>query len=378
MKNHFYAIWVNYLPNSAVSNRMLAYLNAWSKMDVSVTVVFTLPDRSFSKVPYSYSNIRFVYLWECFPIKKRIVHYFLYGLYISHFTKKLESGDHIYVYSQANLLRLLIKRKDIFVYHETTEHPSVIPLGIKFHTTTEKDYLNSCRSLNGIFVISTYLKDFFVGNGVDSQKVHVVNMTVDASRFMGLKKREQSKKYIAYCGKASNNRDGVDQLIKAFALVNKKYPEIYLYIIGQAPNPTEVNNNFELVKRLGVSDNVVFTGVVSSSEMPQILTDATILALDRPDNLQARYGFPTKLGEYLLTGNPVVVTRVGDIPRFIENGVSGMVTEPSNPVDFASKIIWLLEHPVDAISIGKKGKKVALNFFNNVIEARKIKNAILN
>lgn len=376
MTNHFYAIWANYLPNSAISNRMLAYLNAWSKMDVDVTVVFTLPDRSFSKVPYSYTNIRFVYLWDKFPIKNRIVHYLLYGLYVSHFRKNLKSGDHIYIYGQANILRLLIKRKDILVYHETTEHPSVISRGIKFHTTTEKDYLNSCRSMNGIFVISTYLKDYLVGNGVDSQKVHIVNMTVDASRFMGIKKQEHVPKYIAYCGKASNNKDGVDQLIKAFAIVNHKYPDILLYIVGQAPDKKDKDNNAQLAEHLGVSDKVVFTGVVPYQEMPQMLINAAILALDRPDNIQAKYGFPTKLGEYLLSGNPVVVTRVGDIPRFIENGVSGMIAEPSNPEDFASKTCWLLENPEEAIAIGERGKKVAMNCFNNEIEAGKIMNAI--
>ena len=116
--------------------------------------------------------------------------------------------------------------------------------------------------------------------------------------------------------------------------------------------------------------------MVSSSDMPQMLKDAIILALDRPDNLQAKYGFPTKLVEYLLTGNPVVVTRVGDIPRFIENGVSGMVAEPSNPEDFASKICWLLENKERARAIGEQGKKVAMGCFNNEIEARKIINTI--
>ena len=160
--NKFYALGVNYLPNSAISNRMLAYLEAWSKMKVDVTVVFTLPDRSFSKVPYSYPNIRFVYLWEKFPIRIRIVHYLLYILYIKCFLNSLKDNDYVYVYGQANLLPILAKKRELFVFHETTEHPSVIPLGVKFHTTTIKDYLNSCKSLNGIFVISTFLKDYLV------------------------------------------------------------------------------------------------------------------------------------------------------------------------------------------------------------------------
>ena len=67
-----------------------------------------------------------------------------------------------------------------------------------------------------------------------------------------------------------------------------------------------------------MKDSIVFTGIVSAADIPQILKNAAVLALDRPDSLQAQCGFPTKLGEYLLTENPVIVTKVGDIPLFLE------------------------------------------------------------
>ena len=47
-----------------------------------------------------------------------------------------------------------------------------------------------------------------------------------------------------------------------------------------------------------------------------------MLVLARPDNIQAKGGFPTKLGEYLATGNPVVVTKVGEIPNYLIDGVN--------------------------------------------------------
>lgn len=61
--------------------------------------------------------------------------------------------------------------------------------------------------------------------------VHVINMVVDANRFHGLKKDATVEPYIAYCGNASNSKDGVDNLIRAFAIVAKKYSNIKLYII---------------------------------------------------------------------------------------------------------------------------------------------------
>ena len=116
--------------------------------------------------------------------------------------------------------------------------------------------------------------------------------------------------------------------------------------------------------------------IVSAAEIPQILKNATVLALDRPDSLQAQCGFPTKLGEYLLTENPVVVTKVGDIPLFLKDGETALLAEERNPHEFSSKLLWALEHPAEAIEIGKAGAQVAMREFNYLNETKKIIKAI--
>lgn len=379
MRRHFYAVFGTYYPNAAPTNRMLSYLEAWSKMDVEVTVVFTEPDRHFSRLKDKYSNIHVWYIWEEVPTTCFVLHKIMLWRNVNQLLKKLKDGDNIYLYGQAYTThKLLTCKKNIKLYQERTEHPLVTSLGIWPFKVTIGEYLNDCRHLDGIFVISHPLKEYFIGVGVDEEKIQIVNMTVDPSRFEGISKHNDVKRYVAYCGNASNNKDGADQLIRAFALISSQNPQLYLYIIGQAPNRGESNNNISLAHSLGVGDKVVFTGSVSYSDMPQLLKDASILALDRPDSLQAKYGFPTKLGEYLLTGNPVVLTRVGDIPRFITDGENGMLSEPSDPDEFSFKLNWLLKHPSEASEIGKKGRETALEHFNSRKEAGKIVNFIFN
>ena len=145
-----------------------------------------------------------------------------------------------------------------------------------------------------------------------------------------------------------------------------------MYIIGKTPSIADKESNLLLIEKLGLSDKVVFTGIVPANEMPQLLKNAEVLALDRPNSLQADYGFPTKLGEYLLTGNPVVVTKVGDIPKYLEDGISALLSEERNEKDFSEKLIWALTHSKEAAVIGENGKKVALKMFNSEIETRKI------
>ena len=196
-------------------------------------------------------------------------------------------------------------------------------------------------------------------------------MIVDQDRFTGLIK-QPSEPYIVYCGVIYNDKDGVNDLIKAFSIVVGKHPSYKLYIVGPIPSDTDNSVNINLIKKYNLSDKVILTGQVSATQMPQILVNASICALARPNNLRAKAGFPTKLGEYLLSNNPVVVTSVGDIPYFLRNFESAVIVPPDDVKLFAEGIIWLIEHPREASIISKNGYEVAIRDFNAEVETKKL------
>ena len=76
------------------------------------------------------------------------------------------------------------------------------------------------------------------------------------------------------------------------------------------------------------------------------------MALARPTNKQAEGGFPTKLGEYLATGNTVVVTNVGEIGEFLHDKVNAFVSDPDSPEKNFVKLFWIKIH----IILDLKGK----------------------
>ena len=125
---------------------------------------------------------------------------------------------------------------------------------------------------------------------------------------------------IGYTGTPSR-KDGVLDLIESFAILNKKYTNIHLLIIGDSVN---VNNSFipklnERALELGISTKITFTGLVSFSEIPRFLNSCQILGLTRPNGVFAEAGFPTKLGEYFACRKPVLITTFGDIPIYFKN-----------------------------------------------------------
>ncbi len=372
-----YFLNFSYCPNTAPENRLQGYYHALDKMNVKATVVYIHPDNHCSRNSTKYKNISTEYLWNPYMPYRGPFRRLTLFRYIRRFLKRLRAGDIVYTYSLSLLTKMCEEVNGVRVFAERTEHPeATVAFPNPLLALSDAEIITTINHLSGLFVISNPLREYYENLGIDPSKIHVLNMTVDVERFKNIKKAACREKYIAYCGNVSNNKDGVDILIKSFALVCKKRPDIKLYIIGKTPSQTEASDNFRLIKSLGIEERIVFTGVVSSEQMPQLLKDAMVLALARPDNLQAKYGFPTKLGEYLLTENPVVVTSVGDIPLFLKDGVSALLSEPSNVEMFAEKLLWALDNPGEASAVGKAGAAVAAEFFNSDIETKKLLSVI--
>lgn len=211
---------------------------------------------------------------------------------------------------------LLSRKKGVHVFHERTEHPLTHPARGLIFKPSIKRYLNVCRRIDGLFVISTTLRNYFIESGVEPGRITIVNSIVDLSRFNGLTKQEVEP-YFAYCGNGNNKKDRVDVLINCFEKIIEDDPSIKLYIIGPTRQRfADEQDNVQLVHDLNLDDRVVFTGEVNADRIPQLLVNAKALFLTRPDTLQNRAGFSTKLSEYLASGVPVVAAAVGDIPFF--------------------------------------------------------------
>lgn len=370
--NTIYFIYRAYVPNRASTNRALGYLRALSSYGVPVEVLFLLPDENYSKIKEHYEGINIEYCWENHYYNNRFLKQLSYVRYLLGIYKKLKKGDIVYTYSDIDLFPLVRSKKGVKLFHEITEHPLVHPpKGILFNWGIKR-YCKWCSKLDGLFVISTTLKDFFVTNGVPEEKVGIVNMTVDPLRFDGLQK-ESGEKYFAYCGNGNNRKDKVDDLIRAFALIAKRYDDINFKIIGPTKQTyKEEQDNLSLVHQLGLDNRVIFTGMKPAEEIPALLVNAAGLFLTRPDNLQNQAGFPTKLGEYLLSGNPVVVAGVGDIPNFLTNGVDAYVYSPGDMNAVINAMDDILENPIRAHQIGASGKDIANKCFNVNVETLKL------
>lgn len=280
-----------------------------------------------------------------------------------------ETNNLLLIYSLAAACKI---SRSKFV-QEKSEFPFSLMKKDMLHQMYGQFYVKTTYKLmDGIIVMTEPLLDYYKPFARKTCQFILVPMTVDTSRFSDTPESKIPYAYVAYCGNMSGNKDGVENLIDAFSIVEKKCPDLKLLLIGGTNNPDELNRLKERVQHLNLK-NVIFYGRATREEMPALLNDAKILALARPSSLQSKGGFPTKLGEYLSTGNPTAVTAVGDIPKYL-NCTNSYIVPPDNNTEFAKTIISIWNNYSDACLIGKSGKKLAQEVFDYHVQSRRLHN----
>jgi glycosyltransferase involved in cell wall biosynthesis len=213
------------------------------------------------------------------------------------------------------------------------------------------------------------LKDYY-SNLFKIEHCLVVPMTVENDRFEGVNINENDN-YIAYVGNLEIAKDGVDILIESFAIVSKHFPDLSLKLYGGG-NISDTEYLKEQVDDLGLSNQVFFEGRIDRSSIPSVLCNAKALLLPRPSSKRAEGGFPTKLGEYLASGIPAVVTNVGEISAYLESGINAYIVEPDNVRAFAESVMFVLNNPEESKNVGLKGKQIAKEKFNYHNQAKEM------
>ena len=114
-------------------------------------------------------------------------------------------------------------------------------------------------------------------------------------------------------------------------------------------------------RKLGIEENIIFTGLVPLDEVRTWLNKCSILAITRPNIVQTVAGFPTKIGEYFACRKTVLSTRIGDVSQYFGDRKEIVFAEPDNPVSIAENIEWILNNP-------EAGRTIAENGYNRAME----------
>lgn len=372
-------------PNGgAATNRHLAYAKGLIESGHQVDF-FLLNEQQWEEKELKENGIRFhcLHISSSFKYKK-LKKVFSHFKTIDAAKKKLiaeENRNHIdaviLLSTSVSILLPIIKqgkKLGLKIFHERTEYPFVVAEKTILGKADLYLYLKYViKKFDGIYVINHALQKYFTEKTKGKVPVTIVNMLVDPARFTCEKKTSGNEKIISYCGTLDGDKDGVPILIESFALIADEFPTLKLQLIGSLNNKITNQNIQSQIERWHIKNKVITTGAIKRDEIANLLCNSHILALARPSNKQAEGGFPTKLGEYLATGNLVVITDVGEIGLFLKDGQNAFIAEPNSAEKFSQKLREALLNN-NPQQIGNEGKKLAYNEFNYLTQARIMEN----
>jgi glycosyltransferase involved in cell wall biosynthesis len=145
---------------------------------------------------------------------------------------------------------------------------------------------------------------------------------------------------------------GIDTLLRAFAQVSVPGTHLRLVGEGSVKKPMEA-----LAKELGIQDRVEFLGFVPMPDVYEEFAQAQIFCgLSRSE----------ALGNVFLEAQAaecaVIGTRVGGIPDIVEDGKTGILTEPDNVEEAAHAITKLLSDEPLRTALAAEGMRHASHF----------------
>lgn len=179
-------------------------------------------------------------------------------------------------------------------------------------------------------------------DGNDIPDPIIIPMGVDVELFksgrratyrLGLGKHDQ---VLLFVGRLVEKK-GCDILVKAFhQLVDRHQGRVVLWIVGDGDSRRLIE---ALVRMLGLSSKVRFFGAIPNERLPDIYAGADLFVLPSVEDSKGdTEGQGVVLLEAMASGVTIIASRVGGVEDVIEDGVTGWVVAPSDPVVLSEKI----------------------------------------
>lgn len=204
-----------------------------------------------------------------------------------------------------------------------------------------------------IITISNFVKnDLIKFTGVNPEKITVTLESADE-----LPKGNEpvdeliGKKFIMYIGRPTPHKN-LRRLIDAFALLQKKYPELTLALAGKKDSNYARHETY--VNEHGIK-NVVFTGFISDEQLRWMYENTAVYCFP---SLSEGFGLPGL--EAMLHGAPVASSTATCLPE--THGDAARYFDPFSVEDIAKSIDDILSDDKLRNELVKKGKKHVKTF----------------
>ena len=207
---------------------------------------------------------------------------------------------------------------------------------------------------------SQFLRNKFIEYGYDQKKIiHIPNF-IELEDF---KPHYDFEDYLLFIGRLEREK-GLLTLLNGFSKRNGG-ESLKLKIAGTGSMEDELK---VYVKQKKIID-IEFVGFKQGQELEDLTKKAKAIII--PSEWYENY--PYSGLEAMAYGKPIIGSRIGGLPEQVEDGVTGFLFEPFNPVDLAAKINLLNSLPQEKIKeMGRRGREKVEKENNSAIYLKRI------
>jgi len=248
-------------------------------------------------------------------------------------------------------------------------------------TSVDKLIRIFCNNCNGIIAPSEKIKNYLLRLRV-RRPIRIISTSFNLEDFKNNKNNWLLEKYgfnknqnvILYVGRIAKEKN-IKFIIKSFKLIKEKIGNTKLFIVGSG---NEIENLKKICFSLGISDSVVFTGILERKDVIKAYNSADVFAFSSLTETQGLV-----VCEAVASGLPVVAIYDEPFEKIVVDGYNGFLVE-NNINEFSEKIVYLFQNKTCLSKFSINSKKISkerlniknqiketIDFFNYIIRKHK-------
>jgi glycosyltransferase involved in cell wall biosynthesis len=154
-----------------------------------------------------------------------------------------------------------------------------------------------------------------------------------------------------------------ERLHRVLAEIRLQAPAVRFLIIGKGRNGEE-NELLAAARNYGFADALLMAGWIEHAQLPDYLAVGDVAIYPFADTLINRCKCPAKLTELLMAEVAIVADRVGQVPEYIHDEVSGLLCDPDNWQEMVRRTFDLLHDREKRHALGRVGRQYLLAHYN--------------
>lgn len=314
---------------NAMASRMRAFCKLFSEkgFDVHVIAQFSKQKNFNPNTTYHIDDCSYEFLLSE-PIKS--VHSFVgHAKFLPRVKSYIEQHDVSLIFSDScqcyfNGVLSIAQKNNIPYFVEQCEKYNITSYKLKWidirYIRFLHLYYHRYKKSSGIIAISRFLEKHYLKQGCNVVRIPTI---LDVADMTYTTDNANERIQLVYTGVARGRKELLATVIRALADAPQIAAAFQFCIYGTTKEQLLHDSPESESDIVRAGDSVVFGGIVPQEDIHGILENADYQIFLRPDRESSHAGFPTKFGESMAAGTPVIANDTGDIGLYLRSGENG-------------------------------------------------------